>query len=369
MEQHPVPQNVIGVEFKLFGSFTLKQFGKIMIGCVAGLGFFFSGLPIYLSLPLTAASVLLGLGTAIVPQLGTWVSGYIKALFISPRYVWMKQGKAPEVLTQKQRAELDQSQKVTTAKNQRKVDLSEISLNKLLATRADSGPDSQESKDIVNPQVVGDPLEVKNNQARGSNFDRVFEDVYKDSPIPQSTSAGNMQIQNQNVEQPVQMRKELITEDDYLNEINYLKQQLNELVKSNVDQSKQKEIMDRINNLTAHLSLMNQAQGQASSNVSVTTSANVKDMQGQSVAKGQNIFGILVDSKNVPVMGAQVDFRDINTGNIITAISGDDGRFASQSSLPVGTYDVTIEHPKFRFHTYRIDVGQQKLPAYKFRAR
>ena len=68
-------------------------------------------------------------------------------------------------------------------------------------------------------------------------------------------------------------------------------------------------------------------------------------------------------------MGAQVDFKEVNTDRIITAVSGDDGRFASQSSLPLGIYDVIIEHPKQKFHTYRIEVGGQKLPAYKFRAK
>jgi hypothetical protein len=36
MRQHPIPHNILDIEFKLFGKFSAKQFGYIAIGAVTG---------------------------------------------------------------------------------------------------------------------------------------------------------------------------------------------------------------------------------------------------------------------------------------------------------------------------------------------
>jgi hypothetical protein len=44
-----------------------------------------------------------------------------------------------------------------------------------------------------------------------------------------------------------------------------------------------------------------------------------------------------------------------------------DGKFTTSKPLFDGEYEVSLSHPTMKFHTYKIKVGNQQLPAYKFR--
>jgi hypothetical protein len=69
MENLPVPKNVLDVEFKLFGALTVKQFFKVLAGCVGGVLFFLLPVNILIRIPLMAGSVILGVGAALLPGL------------------------------------------------------------------------------------------------------------------------------------------------------------------------------------------------------------------------------------------------------------------------------------------------------------
>ncbi len=347
---HPVPQNIIEVEFKLFGAFTLKQFMKMLFGCLGGVFIFLLGLPWYIGLPLMATSVLLGIGMAIIPNLGVWISTFVKAMFIAPRYVWIKESSTPNALKNTKKVSAKNNQQVEKTRNARKVDLTEISLSKLLATRGDYSRQRNELLDLNTPE------KVQNNQARDVNINRAFSEEFQQQAQPTAQSAATPSTSAQTLK--------LETKEDYLNEIERLKSELNILVQNKTDQAREKELMDKINVLTQHLQVITQSES-----LSQPATGIVRDFQGNQISNGQIIFGVLVDNEDKPIKNAEIEFKNVETGNKVKIKVNEDGRFTSAEKIMRGTYDVKIDGKGHKFHTYKIQIGDSKLPAYKFRSK
>jgi len=108
MKQHSVPENIMDVEFKLFGSLSAKQFGYIIAGGFIALFFFyfFKALNVLLLGWIFAfLSVILGLSLALIrineQPFEIWLGNFIAAMFTSQKRVWKKEKKAPDSLSNK----------------------------------------------------------------------------------------------------------------------------------------------------------------------------------------------------------------------------------------------------------------------------
>jgi hypothetical protein len=101
MEQHPIPQDVTGFQFKLIGSMTVKQFGYVAVGVIIAVVLYY--LPLHfplafmvklLLIPLSGGS---GVVIAFVPIEGRPVdvmaSNFFSAIFSPNQYVYHKQGR------------------------------------------------------------------------------------------------------------------------------------------------------------------------------------------------------------------------------------------------------------------------------------
>lgn len=101
--QHPIPQNIMDVEFKLVGDLTLKQFAYLAIGFGLSYMIFASPLSIYIKYPLILLFGVLGLLFAFFPLddrgLDIWLLNYIRAIYRPQRRIWTKQGYLPPALT------------------------------------------------------------------------------------------------------------------------------------------------------------------------------------------------------------------------------------------------------------------------------
>ncbi|MBD3363202.1 hypothetical protein GF362_05765 [Candidatus Dojkabacteria bacterium] len=104
MEQHPIPKNLMDVEFKLFGSMTLKEFGSLASCFVFALFIYLLKLPKIIAWPLIGALVVLGIGLAFIKvngqTFGKWLTNFILALFSPKQRVWKKQPSIPKSFVQ-----------------------------------------------------------------------------------------------------------------------------------------------------------------------------------------------------------------------------------------------------------------------------
>ena len=97
MENHPIPQDVTGFQFKLIGSMTLKQFALLGIPVVAAFLIYYSVFPFYIKYPLIFILSITGLSLAFVPIEGrpadVMIKHFINALFAPNQFLYEKQGR------------------------------------------------------------------------------------------------------------------------------------------------------------------------------------------------------------------------------------------------------------------------------------
>jgi len=102
MEQHPIPRDVTGFQFKLIGMMTLKQFGYVAGGALIGYVFFKAPIGI-LSLPLAGLFWFLGFALAFIPiqerPLDRWLVAFIKSVYSPTQFVWKKVPPEIKILT------------------------------------------------------------------------------------------------------------------------------------------------------------------------------------------------------------------------------------------------------------------------------
>jgi len=102
MQQHPVPQNISGFEFKLVGLLTLKQFGYIAAAGVLGFILYYSPFPGFIKLLLIVIVALSGIALALVPindiPLDRWIVVFIKSVYSPTKRIWKKDKKVLEFL-------------------------------------------------------------------------------------------------------------------------------------------------------------------------------------------------------------------------------------------------------------------------------
>lgn len=97
MRQHPIPQNILDVEFKLFTKFTLKEFIYLAIGIgFGGLMIYLvvSGLlPAIIGIPIAILTSLAGIVLGLVPindqDADVFMKNYISAITSPTQRVWM----------------------------------------------------------------------------------------------------------------------------------------------------------------------------------------------------------------------------------------------------------------------------------------
>lgn len=96
MDQHPIPQDVTGFQFKLIGNMTIKQFLYLASGSVLAWIAYALPLPIYIKLPFVALFGMLGFSLAFLPlegrPLDTMCHLFIKAVFSPNQYIYRKKG-------------------------------------------------------------------------------------------------------------------------------------------------------------------------------------------------------------------------------------------------------------------------------------
>lgn len=102
MDNHPIPQDVTGFQFKLVGDMTVKQFAYLAGGAILGWIFFSIPLPIFVRLPLALLCLGSGASFAFLPvegrPLDLMITHFIQALFSPNQYLYQKVGGTIAVL-------------------------------------------------------------------------------------------------------------------------------------------------------------------------------------------------------------------------------------------------------------------------------
>lgn len=133
-KQHPVPQNVMDVEFKLIGELTIRQFSYLLVFAVIAFLTAKTGLPVIFKYPLILVFILSGLAFAFLPfndiTLDKWVSNYIRAV-TNPRFrVWKHIQRVPYYFTLDAKKQDQNNSQIKQVYNQKQRGSIEEFLNK-----------------------------------------------------------------------------------------------------------------------------------------------------------------------------------------------------------------------------------------------
>jgi hypothetical protein len=99
MDNHPIPQDITGFEFKLVGNMTLKQFAYVAAGAVIGLVFYAMPILAFIKIPLALIFVGVGAIFAFIPFEGrpmdVMLKNLLKAVLSPTQYAYQKMGAQP----------------------------------------------------------------------------------------------------------------------------------------------------------------------------------------------------------------------------------------------------------------------------------
>jgi hypothetical protein len=393
MDSHPVPKNVLTVEFKLFGPLTINQFFKILMGSVLGL-IVFAITPAALrlfALPLIGVCVGLGVMAALIEGFEAKLSGFLKAIFGTTQYVWSKQAKVPEALAQqvsKSQTDVKSTQTMSTAES-----LDDIAIDTLLAAR----------RTVVNQAKAATlaaaqpPAQNNADQAHsGSYFDEVYRQAFGThvdqiegreqnvgvveatgglaAPIGKQVVAmgQNMQVSSQplNNSAPRGLARPTVSTpvvnvDDNAS-----------LPASEIDQDKIHQLTMQINELKEQLRSTDPEQRRAATErikglfTELQELAHPNATHVAEATETRSIFGVVVDKLGQPVAGAEAAIvtEPGSANQLSKGFTKTDGTF----SLLVqqdweGEYIIEINHPNYRFPEFKIDMAKKNM-GYKFRA-
>jgi hypothetical protein len=101
MDQHPIPQDVTGFQFKLIGTMTVKQFGYVASGVIMAVILYYlplhSSFAIFMKVLLVPLFGVSGVIVAFVPLDGrpidVMATNFVKALFSPNQYIYHRQGR------------------------------------------------------------------------------------------------------------------------------------------------------------------------------------------------------------------------------------------------------------------------------------
>jgi len=414
MDQHPIPQNVTGFQFKLIGAMTVKQFGYVAAGVIAAVIIYY--LPIrgifaiffkIFTIPLLGAS---GPILAFVPIEGRPVdvmtANFVKALFSPNQYVYrknLKQFSFSTISLSKPKPSTQDQHKAPSTPKQKMINERGRELQKLLIKSSESkiknaqdereqaflnslmtGPSMAAPLPLVSPHsspvATHLPLQPKTQVSPPAIpvvHPIVTPSAVKITPeiLSQKEEAVKKQLDFTRHEESVpHSPQDLFTIhqkaqalEKQVNEIHAQKQSLEEEIIHLKKQLSTQKVQDapstaKIDNAKPATPTPPPAQLQPTHVRSVPKELNKR--LGIFVSDTPNVIsGMVKDARGNVLPNILVEIKD-KTGNPVRAFKTNTlGTFASATPLAAGAYTITLEDPKkqHKFDTIQITASDQVM--------
>lgn len=363
MENHPIPQDITGFQFKLIGSMTVKQFCYLAAGVVIAWFVFFI-LPLHLLIRLPLAVIFLGLGIslAFVPVDGrpmdTMVANLIKAIFAPTQYIYKRKGDlTSQILTQAQ----------TQTKTQPLVSLPQQTIAIQTPPPASTGsvaaanPSAGSGLSAASQSPIAPPGKVV--ELAGSSTRPVLsgnlDDLVNEKKLEKEVSTLTEQLDE---------AKALESTETNTTNLSSAHQKTAELDKLLAETLRQKETLEK-----ELITLKSRLEGQQQEKFNPAMALPLKQTQRvrkvppgmeksvglPSASQDPNIItGIVKDPRGNPLPNILVEVKDPDDNPVRAFKTNGLGQFASATTLSNGRYIVSFEDPgeQHKFDAVEIDV-------------
>lgn len=368
MENHPIPQDVTGFQFKLIGNMTVKQFAYLATGGVLAVIFYYA--PIFILLKIIFIPLFVGLGAALAflpiegRPMDLMLSYFIKDLFSPTQYVYQKTGgKLPISLI-----DIHPVQAGKGKKEKKKHDLltreREVKLHEFLSHIHKEARSKLDEKEALFLQTIFD---LNARPELFSTFDArtpLGYDLSREEAIRLKIAQSPEDREHELEKEAEAIKKELseaLEQEQHLKathqqttashaHITHLEQQLNAIMQ-------QKQQLER-----ELLKLKEQLQGENKKpRVSSQPKEPLKESQNVRIVPTEKapvvglpstpdvpniVLGIIKDPRGNVLPNILVEIKD-KDGNPVRAFKTNGlGQFASATPLQNGTYTITFEDPK-----------------------
>ncbi|HUD09922.1 MAG TPA: PrgI family protein [Patescibacteria group bacterium] len=368
MENHPIPQDITGFEFKLIGDMTLKQFAYVAGGAIVGLIFY--ALPIFALIKIPIALIFVGTGVlfAFVPfegrPLDIMIRNFLRAVLNPTQYIYQKMDAQPlaeaslaSVSGGKKQSLSEASQKqlkdflnsLPVGKN--KLDKKEMVFFESLAQYETDKPLQANPGFVASHSIATSKTQLTSAQT-----------VAQQQVTKPAQEEANEELQKTAalLEKELQNAKAKEAAEDKTNPEEYLKahQKVLELQKNLNDLTFQKqELESKLISLQQKMEM----QGKSIYTPSVAHPEELKETKfvrsiPQSMQKSAGlptapefpnvVTGIIKDPRGNPLQNILVEVKD-SQGNAVRAFKTNAlGQFASATPLVNGEYTIGFEDPR-----------------------
>lgn len=376
MDNHPIPQDITGFQFKLIGDMTVKQFAYLAGGAI--LGWIMYALPVHFLIryPLAFFCGGMGIALAFVPvegrPLDVMLIHFIRALATPNQFIYRKLGRHiplfdlhPAKQPTHTVVDTQSAQKLHTLLTQMhyqqktKLDEKEAThLASLFSGGALPNFSLPTMPHLTTPQAVPQPQPEQELEEKTQNAESELEKEAK-ALQAELAKAKAQEMTQQQTHTPVAEdahQKVLALEkqlSDILSQKQQLEQQLLELAKKlNKPQNVLTPTIAEEKKETSHVK---QIPKSMSAQVGLPITPDFPNL----------IIGIVKDSRGNVLPGILVEVTD-QEGNPVRAFKTNTlGQFAAATQVPDGTYTLTFEDPngKHKFDTVALQAkGEIMLP-------
>ena len=376
MENHPIPQDITGFQFKLIGNMTIKQFAYLAAGVVIGWIIFVLPIISIVKISLAGISVLIGASFAFLPIEGRpmdlMISNFMKAVFFPTQFVYQKIGghlwlPMPHIAqSQKQQQAQREAQNASLSgqalrdylsalpkKSKSDLDQKEMVFFQSLATM-------QTSNSIPQQQIPlpGNPHAFTNSASQNDQNVKPQEIPENKYTIGANTKTEDVPARESLIlqKQPSETKTMEETKPD-LTGIQQAHQKVLELEKTLNDTSRQKMDLERqIQDLQKELTIGKKdvytpSVAQAPKTEAQNTTSipqNPGKNTGISIAPEfpNLITGTVKDPRRNPLANILVEIKDANNNPVRAFKTNPLGQFASATPISNGNYTIDFDDPK-----------------------
>lgn len=392
MENHPIPQDITGFQFKLIGNMTIKQFAYLATGCVFGAFFYALPTPLIVKLPFIGTSAFVGFSFAFLPIMGrpidTMVFNFARSLFKPTKYTYQKDGgqivphytvqnpkkdhkneKTKTSLTPNTQAMLKKAPShftSATTEQKTKVDAKESSFLDTLSsffspTASLNGSRPSSSVHIITAEEK-DEVDKKTDAAEDKPADdtNLSEDLGKEEKLLKEQLVEAKKEEKESVGPEAQANHEKVLElEKLLNETLSQKSTLEEKIW---------ELQKKLETQKKEVKVPGVAKEPPQTSASIR---QVPNSMGKTVGlpiapEDPNVVtGIVKDPRDNPLPNILVEIKDLEGNSVRAFRTNGLGQFAAATPLSNGAYSLEFEDPRgiHKFESVRINAtGEIILP-------
>ncbi|MDO8621008.1 MAG: PrgI family protein [Candidatus Levybacteria bacterium] len=367
MENHPIPQDVTGFQFKLIGDMTIKQFAYLITGVIMAWIFFSLSITYFIKIPFAFFFGLFGVSLAFLPIEGrpmdVMIGNFLKALSSPTQYVYKKTGvpvwsqipiyrktlQGPSLQTVKPQARVFLQTSMNIPKND--LDKKELSFfqslfgqqngsfpqapqntqagSPVIITMHDDSKKEEPKKEPVVANTQTEPIAENVLQEKAALLERELQAAKEQEANLQKQAVPTQAIHEKTLELEKQLAEVLTQKEQLTGQLINLQQKLDQ-------QKKQFFTPGVVTSPKIETKNVKSIPGPMGKSVGLPITPDVPNL----------ITGILKNPRNMPLPNILVEVKD-SEGNPVRAFKTNSlGQFASATPLLNGTYTMEFEDPK-----------------------